>query len=234
VRIAQTIALLLLAGLMLVVIVLGVIMAASDGMAWSLTVLAFALLATPLFTVAALTLVRKPRNVLVAVVCFLCLLTTPCVFTLDLPFGNSWISSLVLAGGVLALLVTTVLGNRRGRQPRLVLALVVAGIAALAALGATAITIAAPIFGAEVFHVGPRSPDGVWTLAGMESNFGITDPGSANLIVSRDVFGLLREERWLWYGNAWGPNMIWRQDSKTVVLDGHAINIFHGAAIEAD
>ena len=89
-RTAQTIALLLLAGLMLVVTVLGVIMAVSDGMAWSLTVLAFALLAAPLFAVAALTVVRKPRNVLVAVVCFLCLLAVPVAFTLDLPFGNSW------------------------------------------------------------------------------------------------------------------------------------------------
>ena len=135
---------------------------------------------------------------------------------------------------MIALLVTTILGNRRNRRPRFVFALVVAGIASLAALGATAINIAIPVLGAEVFHVGPRSPDGVWTLAGMELNMGAMASSSASLIVSRDVFGLLREKRRLWYGHVWGPNMIWRRDSRTIVLDGHAVDIFRGAAVETE
>lgn len=229
-RLPQTIVLLLLTALMLVVTITGVIAAASDGMTWSLTVLAFVACAVPLFAVGTFTILREPRNGLVTVVSGASLLALPFLVSLDVLAVVS-LPMLVLDAGLLALLVASILGNRRQKRRFSALLLVVLSLTALLGLGVTGCMGAANVYGANAVHAGPSSPDGVWTLVGYESNMGAMDSGSAGLDVQRDVWDLLREDRQLWYGNSWGPKARWL-NSSTVLLDGKPLNIFRSPSVD--
>jgi len=60
---------------------------------------------------------------------------------------------------------------------------------------------------------------------------GAMDSGSADIVVQRDVLGLLRQRRTVYSGYAWGPSMQWL-DSSTIVLDDQRVDIFHGGVVE--
>jgi hypothetical protein len=126
---------------------------------------------------------------------------------------------------MVALLVASILGNRRRKRRFSRLVAVVAGVAALGAIGLIAISAISDIWLEAAAHTGPRSPDGRWTLVGFSTDGGAMAPSQVDISVSHVVLGLVQEQREIYSGSSWGPRMRW-VNSSTVMFDGHAVNIF--------
>lgn len=227
-----TLALGLLVAFLGVVVVTGLLYANGDFLTWTLTPLAFTICAALLFTAAVLVVVREPHSRLVPVACAAALLAFPAVLSLDAPLEFSALPLLVLSCGVAALVVASLLGARR-RGVRLSQARIAVGsVAVIVILGGSVLLGLGQLYGVNAVHEGPPSPDGTWQLLGYESNMGATDEGVAEVVVRRDVYGLLRQRRSLYSGYQWGPSMGW-VDSATVLLDGRPLDIYHDAAVGA-
>ena len=159
-RLLQTVALSLLLAVLLVVLAMGVAFGLSDALTWTLTPLAFTICAACLFAVAAVTVARELRNLLVALICFVSVLALPAVVMLDAPVNFPLAALVVLGSGVIALLVASIVGNRERERRFSTLVVVVASLATLAIVGGAGFMGAGRLYGINAVHVGPRSPDG--------------------------------------------------------------------------
>jgi hypothetical protein len=231
VRTLQTVVLALLLVVLVAVTALGVVFGWTDSMAWMPTPLAFVAITAPLFAAAGASVACEPRHRLVLAACCVSVLAFHAVLELAAPEAIALGALLVLCLGDAALVIASVVGSHRTGRNLPVSVAVVGGVATLLVFAGSAFMVLGDLYNVGETRLGPVSPDGEWTLVASESNMGATDSGSAEVVVRRDVAGLLRQQRTIWSGYALKGRPRWAAPL-TVVLERHRINVFEDSAID--
>jgi MFS family permease len=160
---------------------------------WFLTPVAFAVLLVALSLTFALSLLRRPARGLAIAVLALLLASAFPAWALDLS-GAALAPLIAVAASAACVFAGALVADHRLRRSSSV-ALVLVGVISLCSVfGLSACATAGELWGGRSVFTQAVSPAGHWTATGYQTNMLATDSGSTEVLVRRDLAGVIRGE----------------------------------------
>ena len=158
---------------------------------WTLTPLAFSVVALAFSLLLAFTIARRPDRLLVVIALLLLVVCVLPALSLDL-IGVALLPLASVTASAVSLCVAQVIGERRSAARRSIVVLVVAAICLISLVGASLFAALGALMGGRSTFAHVASPQGTWVATGYQLNVLATDEGSTEVVVQRDVAGLFR------------------------------------------
>jgi peptidoglycan/LPS O-acetylase OafA/YrhL len=188
---------------------------------WFLTPAAFAVLLLALSLAFALTLLRRPARPLALGALVLLLVAAVPAWALDLS-GAALAPLFGVAACAVGIFACTVIGEHRLRRGSSVALVVVGALSLCTVLGLSACASVGTLWGGRTVFAQATSPDGTWTATGYQTNMLATDSGSTEVLVRRDLAGVIRGELSAYdVDGLTEPQLSWRDGSHLRV--GHRV-----------
>lgn len=181
---------------------------------WFLTpVASFGVLLVTLSLTFALTLLRRPARRLAIAALALLLVSALPAWALDLS-GDAPAALFAVAVCAVAIFTCTLVGEHRLRCGGSVALVIVGALSLCAILGLSACAGVGALWGGRTVFAQVTSPNGTWTATGSQTNMLATDEGSTQVLVRRDLAGVIRGELLAYDGDGLTePQLSWQDAS---------------------
>jgi len=191
-RVLQLISFTLLAAL-LVATILRLAVPPAEQVRWFLTPAAFAVLTLALSLAFAVSLLRRPARPLAIAALVLFLVAALPAFALGVT-SAALAPPLGVAASAACVFVCALVSEHRLRHGSSVALVLVGALSLCAVLGLSACATVGELWGGRSVFAQATSPNGAWTATGYQTNMLATDEGSTEVLVRRDLAGVIRGE----------------------------------------
>jgi hypothetical protein len=218
-RVLQLTSFVLLAALLVATMLRWVLLSPGE-VSWFLTPAAFTVLVVALALVFALSLLRRPARPLAIAALVLLLGAALPAWALDLSAAG-FAPPLGVAASAACVFVCALVGERRLHRGTSIALVLVGALSLCALFGLSACATIGEISGGRSVFVQATSPNGTWVATGYQTNMSATDEGSTQVLVRRDLAGVIRGELSAYLADGLRePRVSW-QDSSHIMVGRH-------------